>query len=96
MNAYGNSMNNIRRHLIFQGYVQGVGFRYRAYHNARSLGITGWVRNLDDGSVEMEAEGSPQAIWELIEALDRNMWAQIDNLISEEIPVQGGYSFEIL
>ena len=89
-------METIRRHLIFEGYVQGVGFRYRAYHNARNLGVSGWVRNRSDGSVEMEAEGTEQAILALIGALERNPWGQIDNIRSERIPVQGGYSFEII
>ena len=89
-------MATIRKHLIFEGYVQGVGFRYRAYHNARSLGVSGWVKNSSDGSVEMEAEGSAEAIRALIEALERNPWGQIDNIRSEQRPVQGGYSFEIL
>lgn len=39
------------------GYVQGVGFRWSALKEARSLGITGFVKNLPDGSVYIEAEG---------------------------------------
>ncbi len=46
-------MEKVRRHFIFYGYVQGVGFRWRASHTAQRFGITGWVRNLDDGFVEM-------------------------------------------
>ena len=44
----------IRKHMIFSGEVQGVGFRYRAFVYAQELGLTGWVINLDDGRVEME------------------------------------------
>ena len=43
----------IRRHYWFSGRVQGVGFRYRAYYIAGSLGITGWVRNNWDERVEL-------------------------------------------
>ena len=42
-----------REHICFTGYVQGVGFRYRALYAARGLGLTGWVQNLWDGRVEM-------------------------------------------
>ena len=44
----------IRRHIIFYGWVQGVGFRYRARHAASAYGCTGWVRNEWDGAVSME------------------------------------------
>ena len=47
----------IRRHIIFEGRVQGVGFRYRALYAAKQFGVTGWVRNLYDGTVEMEVQG---------------------------------------
>ena len=47
-------MNMARRHISFYGWVQGVGFRYRARHAAELYGCTGWVRNEWDGSVTME------------------------------------------
>ena len=52
----------IRRHYWFSGRVQGVGFRYRAYYIAGSLGITGWVRNNWDERVEMEAQGTEESL----------------------------------
>lgn len=45
-------------HLYVTGMVQGVGFRFFAINRARKYGITGWVRNLYDGRVEIEAEGN--------------------------------------
>jgi acylphosphatase len=51
-------MDDVSRiHVIVKGVVQGVGFRYFAMQLARDYGITGWVRNREDGSVELEAEG---------------------------------------
>lgn len=53
----------IRKHIYFYGRVQGVGFRYYAVQKANQLGLTGWVRNLSDGSVEMEVEGQEPHIY---------------------------------
>lgn len=89
-------MKKIRKHFIFEGYVQGAGFRYKACYSARNLGITGWIQNSDDGSVEMKAEGTEQDIEALVAMLRHHTWAEIKNIRSEEIPLQDGYDFEIL
>ena len=51
-----------RVHVIVEGLVQGVGFRWFAARTAASLGIVGAVRNLYDGTVEVEAEGQRSAV----------------------------------
>jgi acylphosphatase len=51
----------MRRHLFYSGRVQGVGFRYTAQRIARSFAVTGWVRNLPDGRVELIVEGDSMA-----------------------------------
>lgn len=57
------TMNTSARiHLQVFGRVQGVGYRINCYRQARSLGLTGWVRNLPDDSVEIVAEGSVAAL----------------------------------
>ena len=89
-------MEKLRRHIIFYGAVQGVGFRYRAYHAANSLGVTGWVKNLWDGSVEMEAEGSEEAIDRMIMAIQRGTFVRIENISAKTIPLQNDRSFQIL
>jgi len=58
-----------RIHAIFSGEVQGVGFRYHARNIAEELGVSGWVRNLDDGRVELVAEGKSESLDELIKLL---------------------------
>ena len=52
----------IRVFYQFNGYVQGVGFRYRMSHLAGHFGVTGWVRNEYDGSVQAELQGLPEEI----------------------------------
>jgi acylphosphatase len=54
-------MKVIRR-LAITGRVQGVGFRLHMERKARGLGVTGWVRNRRDGSVEAMVQGNPEAI----------------------------------
>ncbi len=53
-------------HIVVKGLVQGVGFRYYVHRHATSLGLTGFAKNLYDGSVEIEVEGDRSAIEELI------------------------------
>ncbi len=53
------------------GRVQGVGFRYFVQHQATSLGLTGWTRNLEDGRVEVYAVGNPQRLSDLAAALHK-------------------------
>ena len=60
-------MNRVRKHITFYGWVQGVGFRYRARHAAEMYGCTGWVRNEWDGSVTMEIQGTDEAIDKVIQ-----------------------------
>lgn len=49
-----------RRHVTVYGFVQGVGFRFAVERAARARGVSGWVRNLPDGSVEAVFEGEPE------------------------------------
>lgn len=86
-------MNKHRLHYIFSGDVQGVGFRYTACQNARMLGITGWVRNLYDGRVEMEAQGSMPDLTALIRQLKSDMYINIEDMECSEIPVIEEFSF---
>lgn len=77
-----------RRHYRFYGRVQGVGFRYRAQYAASMLGLTGWVCNLYDGSVELEAQGDPQALDKLVDAIAATShWIMIEHYTCDKAPV---------
>ena len=60
-----------RVHVVVQGDVQGVGFRYFVADHARDAGLRGWVRNRTDGSVECVAEGPRADLETLLELLRR-------------------------
>jgi len=62
---------NIRLHAIVEGRVQGVGFRYFTQENAIKLGVTGWIRNLWNGNVEVTAEGPREEVEKLLQAITR-------------------------
>lgn len=76
-----------RRHIIFYGAVQGVGFRYRARHAARMVGATGWVRNEYDGPVTMEIQGTEEQIDQVILAVERGTYVRIESMEVKAIPV---------
>ena len=59
-----------RLHAMVRGDVQGVGFRYFVQRKAQQLGLTGWVRNNDDGTVELVAEGRRSDLEQLKQALE--------------------------
>jgi acylphosphatase len=61
----------VRLHAIVEGRVQGVGYRYFVVESAEPLGLSGWVRNRWDETVEVTAEGPRPALEKLVEALAR-------------------------
>ncbi len=74
----------IQLHAIVEGYVQGVGFRMFVQTIAISLGVTGWVRNLWDGNVEVTAEGEQVILEKLLVALTQGpRGAQVINVHSD-------------
>ena len=83
----------IRKHIIFYGRVQDVGFRYYSTYKAKRLGLVGWVKNLDDGSVEMEVQGREEEIDQLILFLDHHRWIRIDAMDVTNITVANDFDF---
>ena len=56
----------VTKHLLITGRVQGVGFRFYMERKAREIGVSGWVRNRRDGSVEAMVQGSPDTVETMI------------------------------
>lgn len=77
----------VRWHIYFDGRVQGVGFRYTARFAARALYLSGWVRNLWDGRVEMEVQGDVSQIRKFLIQLRGERYIRIEHMDIEEIPV---------
>jgi acylphosphatase len=63
-------MGQKRIHLVVRGRVQGVYFRASAQREAKRLGLTGWIKNRDDGGVEIVAEGEEDQVKDLL------VWSQ--------------------
>ena len=85
-----------RLHLTVTGRVQGVGYRWFVRQLAEKLGVSGWVRNREDGSVEAEAEGSPGALDELVARLKTdNPAARVDSVALVPVPPKGDTGFRI-
>ena len=87
----------IRRALRLTGFVQGVGFRWRAKSAAEALDVTGWVRNDFDGAVSMELQGTEAQIDAVLLAIERGAYVRIENLYARTVPVIGDErSFAVL
>ena len=77
----------IRRHYVFSGWVQGVGFRWRAKNAASLWGCTGWVRNEWDGTVTMELQGLEAQLDRVLAAIADSRYIRIETIESRDIPV---------
>jgi len=82
-------------HALVTGRVQGVGFRWYVLQHARRLGLSGWVRNLVDGNVEILAEGPKRHLESLVESLRKGpSYSQVFSVdVSWDIPTgrYGGF-----
>jgi acylphosphatase len=74
--------------------VQGVGFRYFVEQSAQALGVKGWVRNVDDGSVEVYAVGTHDQLSELAGLLWKGpRWAEVRGVEEAEAALEGHVGF---
>ena len=79
----------IAKQVIFEGRVQGVGFRYTVKDLSRGFDVCGWVKNLDDGTVELQVMGEPAEVESFIKEIaeESNVAHHIKNLTSRKIPL---------
>jgi acylphosphatase len=80
-----------RREVHYSGHVQGVGFRDTVRRLAQGLPVTGFVRNLDDGRVQLIAEGSSRDLAELLTAIARRMEQFIRQVAIDERRATGEF-----
>ena len=86
----------VARRWLVRGRVQGVGFRYFVQRAAQELGLAGYVRNLDDGRVEVYAIGPEARLSELAGVLHRGpRWAEVHGVEEQEAEIRSRTSFEI-
>jgi acylphosphatase len=83
-------ISEICYHIIFSGRVQGVGFRFTAQRFAADRGLTGWVRNLPDGSVEARVEGEAGAASAFLAQLQTHF--DISDIRKSEHPFSGMFT----
>jgi acylphosphatase len=86
-----------RYYVIVNGHVQGVGFRFNTQMKASEFGVSGWVKNNMDGSVELEVQGEPETVEAFLTSLKNVKFpAKVRSLNKKEIEViEGEKAFSI-
>ncbi|HEY5056696.1 MAG TPA: acylphosphatase [Acidobacteriaceae bacterium] len=78
-------------HYLVKGRVQGVGFRWFVHREAAEIGLRGWVRNTDDGHVEVLAAGEPDQLKDLTLALGKgSRGSRVDSVVEHEVAESEG------
>ena len=84
-----NASTVIARSIIIEGHVQGVFFREWTLERAREVGVSGWVRNLSDGRVEVYAVGEAAAVAKLIQRLKAGSPAsKVDDVVVADAAIE--------
>lgn len=77
----------VARRWVMEGRVQGIGFRWYAMNHGQALGVRGWVRNRDDGAVEVVGLASPETIERLDALLAKGPpGARVTRVTREDLP----------
>ena len=82
-------MSKERFRVYYSGRVQGVGFRFLSRHLAQRFAVNGYVRNLDDGRVEIVAEGEPSEVNAFLDAVRLELGDKVRNVEVESEPADG-------
>ena len=85
-------MAQAAKHIIFAGNVQGVGFRFTARSIARRFNLSGYVRNLSDGTVEMHAQGIAEDVARCIGEIEDHFSGYIRKIQTQEVPFNPQYA----
>ena len=89
-------LRSVRKRVVAHGRVQGVFFRDSVRRRAESLGVSGWARNRDDGTVEAEFEGDAEAVESMLEYCRSGPGrAEVERLEVSELETEGSAGFEI-
>jgi acylphosphatase len=88
-------MTTVSRHVSYSGRVQGVGFRYTARQLASGFAVSGFVRNLANGDVELVAEGEAEQVSAFLDAIAQRMAGYISRTTIQEIAPAGHKGFSI-
>lgn len=85
----------VSKRVLYAGHVQGVGFRYTAQSLADNHAVSGYVRNLSSGEVELVAEGEPGEVDAFLAAVAQRMGPYITNTTVQDVPPAGHAGFRI-
>ena len=76
--------HNVRNRIVYSGRVQGVGFRWQVRQVSEDFAVTGFVRNLEDGTVELLVEGDSSEVRGMIGAVERKLRDYWDSKVEDE------------
>ena len=88
--------DTVARHVVVSGRVQGIGYRDSCRHQAQQHGVTGWVRNRADGTVEAHLEGPLDAVDAVLRWCRQGpRWAEVTDCVANDTGVEGSTHFEV-